>query len=304
MICFLDSRRAIWSTALVMGSLFILSGCKHVYRGHGVEPSISGPYIQPDDDEPLLDSPALYEPLPELSPVPPLPGAGHSIPPEPLPPPAPAEPTSTQAEPGQQPVSQQARSFWSQMSARASTGRSASVSPLPKLRQGRHAAVASNTVPNRITASHLAASPFGVSTLRTNSIASKIDTTTAGDITSFSNLAGERNNQPIESVSSPALRGGPSFPRPQSASAGVDTRGPVITPASQPMTTENKGIENWPHRPQTSTLVTDSQKNALPLLAREVQAAPSGETPFGSTEQAPDEVQEEVTVPSLLPPGP
>jgi len=304
----LDSRRAIWSTAVVIGSLFILSGCKHVYRGSGVESSVSGPYLQPYDGEPLPDTPALHEPLPELSPVPPLPGAGHSVPPEPLPPPAPpapSEPTSAQSEPGKQPVSQ-TRSFWSQMSARASTSRSTPAGELPKLRQGRHAAVASNTVSNRTMSPRLAVAPFGGSTSAagTNSMTSTIDESTAVDFPSLSNLAGEHNNQPIESVSSPALRGGLSFPASRSALADVETRGPIITPMQQPITTRGGAIENWPYRSQPSAFATDSRKNVPSPQASEVQTTPSNEAQLGLTEQAPAAAQEEVRVPSLLPPGP
>lgn len=297
----LDSRRATWSTVVVVGSLFMLSGCKHVYRGSGVESSVSGSYMQPYDGEPLLDTPALHEPLPELSPVPPLPGAGHSVPPEPLPPPAPAEPTSAQSESGKQPVLQ-TQSFWSQLSARASTGRSTSVSQLPKIRQGRHAAVASSTASARIMDSRLAASPLGVSTstTRTNSTDSKIDETTAKDFYSLSNLAGENNNQPIESVSSSASRGSLAFPVPRSTLAEAETKGVVITPMQQPITTRSGVIEDWPYRWQPSGIAADSRKNVSPQPASEIQTTPSNETQFGLTGPA----LEEVKVPSLLPPGP
>ncbi len=305
MNCSLDSRRALCFTVVVIGSLSILSGCKHVYRGSGVEPPVSGPYLQPSDGEPLLGTPARHEPLPELSPVPPLPGAGHSVPPEPLPPPAPAEPTSTQAKPGQQPVSQ-TKSFWSQMSARASTGRSDPVSPLPTLREGRHAALASIGVSNRMMDPRLAATPLGFSTTtpRTNSLASKIGETTAGDIHSFSNLAGEHHNLPIASASSPALRTGLSVPVLRSEWAGVDAQGPVITPLQQPIATRSGVIENWPYRSQSPEFVADSRKNVSPPQASKVPTSPASEIQFGSTEPAPAAAQEEATVTSLLPPGP
>ena len=306
MNCFLDSWRAIWSTAVVIGSFFILSGCKHIDRGSSIGPSVSAPYAQPYDGEPLLDTPTMNEPLPELSPVPPLPGAGHSVPPEPLPPPAPAEPTSAQSEPGKQPVSQ-IKPFWSQMTASAATGRSTPISPLPKLRQGRHAAVVLNAVSNRTMDQRLAAAPFGVSTSTpgTNSIASNIHETTVRDFHSLSNLAGENNNQRIESVSSPALRGGLSFPASRSALAEVEAKGLVIAPMQQPITTRSGVIEDWPYRLQPLTFTVDARKNVLPQQASEEQATPSNETQFGSTEQAPSAAQEEATVPSLLlPPGP
>ena len=305
MFCSLDFQRAIWSTVVVIGSLFILSGCKHVYRGSGVESSVSGPYMQQDDGEPLLNSPALHEPLPELSPVPPLPGAGHSVPPEPLPPPAPSEPTSTQAEPSQQPVSK-TKSFWSQVPARASTGRSTPVSQLPTLRQGRHAAMASNGVSNRTLDPRLAATPYGgtASVAGTNSIASKIDETTAKNFPSLSNLTGEHDTQQIESVSSPALRGGLSFPAQRSTLAEVEARGPVITPMQQPITTRNGVIEDWPYRSQSTAFASDSRKNVSPPQASEVPTTTSNETQFGSTEPAPTAAQEAATIPSLLPPGP
>lgn len=307
MNCSLDSRRALCSTAVVIGSLFILSGCKHVYRGHGVESAVSGPYMQPYDGEPLPNTPALHEPLPELSPVPPLPGAGHSVPPEPLPPPAspaPSEPTSTQAEPGKQPVSQ-TKSFWSQVSARASTGRSTPVSQLPTLRQGRHAAIASNGVSNRTMDPRLAGTPFGVtaSAAGMNSIASKIDETTARNFPSLSNLTGEHDTRQIESVSSSALRGGLTFPAARSTLAEVEARGPVITPMQQPITTRNGVIEDWPYRSQPSALA-DVVKNAAPQQAGKVQTTPSNKFQFGSTEPTPAAARDETTVPSLLPPGP
>ena len=297
----LDSRRAIWSTVVVVGSLFMLSGCKHVYRGSGVESSVSGSCMQPYDGEPVLDTPALHDPLPELSPVPPLPGAGHSVPPEPLPPPAPAEPTSAQSESGKQPVLQP-QSFWSQLSARASTGRSTSVSQFPKVRQGRHAAFASSTASARIMDSRLAASALGVSTstTRANSTDSKLDETTTQGFYSLGNLAGENNNPPIESVSSSAVRGGLAFPVPRSTLAEVEAKGVVITPLPQPFTMRSGVIEDWPYRSQPTGIAAESRKIVSPQPASEVPTTPSNETQFGLTEPA----QAEMTVPSLLPPGP
>ncbi|MBC8115365.1 MAG: hypothetical protein H7062_13360 [Candidatus Saccharimonas sp.] len=303
----LNTRRALWSTAFVIGSLFVLSGCKHVYRGSGIEPSVSGPYMQPHDGEPLPGTPAFHEPLPELSPVPPLPGSGHSLPPEPLPPPAPpvpSEPTSAQSEPGQQPVAQ-TETFWSRLSARATTGRSTSVSQMSTIRQGRHAAMASGGVSNRTMAPHLMAAPFGVSASAAgmNSNATLIDGSTARNFRSRSDVNDENNNRPIESVSAPAMRGGISVSASRSVLADVETVGPVITPLQHPITARGGVIEDWPYRAQPSTLA-DSGKNASPQQARQVPTTPSNGIQFGSTEPTPAAAQDEATVPSLLPPGP
>ena len=306
MNCDFDSRRAFCSTVVVMGSLLLLSGCKHIYRGDGVEASVSGPYMRPYHGDPLLDPPVQSEPLPELSPVPPLPGAGHSTPPEPLPPPpAPAEPNSAQAEPGR-PAGWQTRSRWSQLSARAFTGRLASASPLPPLRPGRHAPMASMGVLSRETDPRLAASPVGVSmaTPRMNSIGSKIGETTAGGGHSFDNHAGDHHGRYIEAVSTPALRSGPSLPVSQPALDGAESRRTAIVPMQQPIVTRNGVIEHWPYRSQPTTFLSDSRKDASPRPASAGPTTPSNETQFGSTEPTPFAAQEETTVPSLLPPGP
>lgn len=304
----LNSRRAIWSTAFVIGSLFVLSGCKHVYRGSGIEPSVSGPYMQPHDGEPLPGTPALHEPLPELSPVPPLPGAGHSLPPEPLPPPAPpasSEPTSAQSEPDQQRVSQ-TETFWSRWSPRATTSRSTPVSQMSTIRQGRHAAMAASGVSNRTMAPRLTAAPFGVSASAAgvNSNATPFDGSTTKNVRSRSDVTGENNNRPIESVSAPAMRGGISVPASRSVLAGVETVGPVITPLLSPITARGGVIEDWPYRAQPSAVAADSVKNAPPPQAGKVQTTPSNETRFGSTEPTPAVAQDAAMVPSLLPPGP
>lgn len=309
MNCDFDSRRAFCSTAVVVGSLLLLSGCKHIHRGDGVEASVSGPYMRPYHGDTSLDTPVQSEPLPELSPVPPRSGAGHSVPPEPLPPPpppAPAEPNSARAEPGR-PAGLQTRSRWSQLSARASTGRLASGSPLPPLRQGRHAAIASMGVSNRATDPRFAAFPVGVSTAtpRTNSIDSRIGETTAGGGHSFDNQAGGPHGRYIEAVSTPTWRSGPSFPVSQPTLDGAVSREPAIVPMQQPIVTRNGVIEHWPYRSQPPTFLADSVKDASPKPANAVPTTPSNETRFGSTEPAPFAAREETTaVPSLLPPGP
>ncbi len=291
----LKSRQAVWSTVVVIGSLPIFSGCKHVYRGSGVESSVSGPYVQSFDGEPQSETPALHEPLPELSPVPPLPGAGHSEPPEPLPPPAPpvpSVPANTQtepAEPDQQPVSQ-TRSFWSRIAARASVDRSASASPLPKVRPGRHAVVASNAASDRTMNPSPAAGLFGVSTWNSgvNSTASTAGETSPKYFHSPGNLAGVSHHQSIESGSTSASPGGFSPPTSRSGLADVETKGPVITPLPQPITTRSGVIEAWPHHSPSSAFANVTPKSDSPPPLSDVPAA----------------VQETATVPSLLPPGP
>lgn len=309
MSCSPASRRRIWSAAVVAGTLFLLSGCKHLDRGRSVEPAISGPSLQSYDGERSPDTPVLHEPLPELSPVPPLPGAGHSVPPEPLPPPspAPAEPSNTLVEPvvepGPKSVSR-SRSLWSQMSERASTVGSASDSPLPKLRQGRHAVVVSNSAPNRTMDSRFATTPFGVSvsTSRTSSSTSPTDEATARDVESLDKLAGN-NHRPIESVASFAWRGGHSFSHPRPVSAEVATQGPVITPMEQPIAIKRSVIEDWPYRSPPSPVAADTRKNVVPQQVGIEQPTLSNEAEAGSAVQAPAALRDEATVPLLFPPG-
>ncbi len=308
MFCSLNSRRAVWSTVVVLGSFCILSGCKHVYRGRGVESSVSGPYIQPHDSEPLLDTPALHEPLPELSPVPPLPESGHSVPPEPLPspiPPAPSEPTSAETESGNRSVTQ-TKSFWTQMSARLSTSRTIQASPLPIVRQGRHAAVASGATSNPAMVTHPANAIHGgsLSKLEANSIASRNDEVSGKHFHMPGNLASENSNRSVESVSNSTLPGSLSVTVARSARPEVVVGGPVIVPMQQPIAVRNGVIENWPYRSQPSTLAADVRtNNSLPLTG-EVQTAPANETQSGSIEPPPAAERVEPTVPSLLPPGP
>lgn len=299
----MNSRRAIWPMVFAIGSLSILSGCRTAYRGNGVESSVSGPY-QPYSGEPQLSAPALHEPLPELSPVPPLPGAGHSEPPEPLPssvPPAPAEasrPQSETVEPDAQPVSQ-SKSIWSRFSARATSGRSISVSPLPKVRPGRHAASASSPASNRATSIGDTPSIFGA-----NSMAQGIDGTPYGGFHAPGNLVGLTKSRPVEAVSSPAVRSGLALPASGSALSEADAIGPIITPLQIPNSTSGGVIEAWPHRSQPAAIPGFVRKNASPPLLKDLPVASSNETQFGSIQPAPAAVQDEATVPSLLPPGP
>ena len=297
-----NSRRAIWSMVFVIGSLSVLSGCKSVYRGYGAESSDHGPY-QPYSGEPPLNTPALHEPLPELSPVPPLPGAGHSVPPEPLPspvPPAPAEasrPQSETVEPDAQPVSQ-SKSFWSRFSARATSGSSIPSGPLPKVRPGRHAAIASSPVSNLATLIGGTPSIFG-----TNAMAQGIDGTPPGGFHASDNFAGLMKSQPVETVSSPAVRSGLALPALGSSLSKADAIGPMITPLQEPNSTSGGVIEAWPYRSQPATIPGFVQKNASPPPLQGLPVAPSNETPFGSLKPAPAAVQDQATVPSLLPPG-
>ena len=299
----MNSRRMIWSMAFLIGSLSVLSGCKTAYRGSRVESSVSGPY-QPYIGEPALSAPALHEPLPELSPVPPLPGAGHSVPPEPLPPPvppAPAEasrPQSEAVESDAQSVSQ-SKSFWSKFSARAGSGRSTLVSPLPKIRPGRHAASASSFASNHATPIGAAPSIFGKS-----SMAEGIGGTPYGGFHASGNLAGLTKRQPVETVSSPAIPSGLALPTSRSALAEAGAIGPMITPLQEPNSTRNEVIEAWPYRSQAAAIPSFSQNKASPPPLKDLPVASSNESQFGSIKPAPAAAQDDATVPSLLPPGP
>jgi hypothetical protein len=300
-----NTPRAIWSAAFVIGSLCVLPGCKHVYRGSGFESSVSGSPVQSYVGEPMPDSSASHEPLPELSPVPPLPGAGHSPAPEPVPPPAPSEPTSAQAEPETPPMSQ-TKSLWSQPSARGSIRKSSPTNSLATIRQGRHAAMASNVVPKQTVDPRFAAIPYRVAGSNPGSgpITSKNHETTAQDFPALGNPAGEHNSHSIESVSSPALRGGLSFPAARSTFAELESVGPHITPRQQPSTTRNGVIEDWPDRSQPAKLAANSRTNLAPPQLRNVPTAPSNASALGSFQATPAVAQDGASVPSLLPPGP
>ena len=306
MICYLNSRRAILSTAVVVGSLFILSGCKHFARSGGVQSSGSGSYLSPYDNPSATVSPALNEPLPELTPVPPLPGAGHSVPPEPLPPPpvppAPSTPTSALPAP-EGPAVSQTRSLWDQFSDRMSVDRPVPASPLPKLRQGRHAAVASAPTLNRTTEPRLSASALGNarSMQGSRSITSTVDDTVVNRIPPLNDLVGSGNGQPIESVSSLVSRDGGASSNARSGVLGSEPSGLVITPLQQPLVTGNGVIEDWPYHAQPSAFVANKQKIA-PIPP--IDETPTTESSVGSIEQTPAISKEEATVPSLLPPGP
>ena len=98
-------RRVLCSAVLVLGTLSVLPGCKHSYRSHGVDstlnPRFSSQPVDADyDDRAERNLSPRFESFPDLSPVPPLPGAGHSLPSDDALPPSPSpdsvSPTSLQ----------------------------------------------------------------------------------------------------------------------------------------------------------------------------------------------------------------
>ena len=225
------------------------------------------------------------------------------MPPEPLPPPAPlapAESSRVQSDPDKQP-GLPIGTYWSRMTSRVTTGRSTPVSPLSAIRQGRHAAAASNSLSNRTMGPHLAGNPFG-SFAGTDSTGSIINGSAARSLPSLSNVA--HDSRQIESVSSPALQSGDAWRLPRSALAEVETMGPTITPLQQPMATRSGVIESWPYRSQPSPVALGSRRNAPPQRAIEASITPPNETQFGSTELPPLAAPEAAAAPSLLPPGP
>ncbi len=315
-----SSRRVLCSAVLVLGTLSVLPGCKHSYRSYGVDstlnPRFSSQPVEADyDDGAEPNSAPQFESFPDLSPVPPLPGAGHSLPGDDALPPSPSpdsvSPTSLQLdsnpstdpspaiEPNLSPVAESSPR-WKQMLKVPSFPKRAVAQPLPPLKPGRY----SSSIASRMSAGSATEQLVGVRpqsalmhsaqfALRPSSPAFKSEEV---GVTSFQSLG---------SASHPSA--GLTFNSLPASAQSVNNDAllvPVITPLIAPIRTRSGLIEQWPHVAKKSISSASG-----PLKDGESSATDSLDPARTSlTELLPlpvaDQSVEDTGSPSLLPPGP
>ena len=308
MLFSVSSRRLLCSAVLIMGAFAGLPGCKHAYRGGGIDSPLGSrrvtqPLDADFDDGPRLHSAPRFESLPDLSPVPPLPGAGHSLPGGDGVPPSPTlnsvSPTSLQSEPtaaldatpsatpSLSPVAESEPSRWQQLLKVPSFPKRTLAQPLPPLKAGRFASPSNrNSSVGSASSPVLSARPQSALmhsaqfALRPSSPA--LSNNTEADVNDSRSL-GQASHQPV-----------PTLVSDEAATL------PVVTPMVRV-----GQIERWPHQAQTSSnsIKPRSMKHDESLLSGlldAAQASPLDELPLPVATQT----VEEAVSPALLPPGP
>ncbi len=313
-----SSRRVLCSAVLVLGTLSVLPGCKHAYRGNGSDSTIHSRFApQPveADYEGGVESHSApqFESLPDLSPVPPLPGAGHSLPGDDVLPPSPSSdsvsPTSLQldskphavpspaSEPNLSPVAESAPR-WKQMLKVPSFPKRAVAQPLPPLKPGRY----SSTIASRASTG--------------STVGQSVGARPQSALMHSAQFALRPSSSPLKSgesegVGFPSLGSG-SLPLSDSKNGSLtasaqsthdDAAIPDITPMIAPIRTRTGVVEQWPHQAKKQT------SPSAPLNSGESNAADSLDPAQAElTELLPlpvaAQTSDEDGSPSLLPPGP
>ena len=315
-----SSRRVLCSAVLVLGTLSVLPGCKHSYRSHGVDstlnPRFSSQPVDADyDDRAERNLSPQFESFPDLSPVPPLPGAGHSLPSDDALPPSPSpdsvSPTSLQLdsnpstnpspaiEPNLSPVAESSPR-WKQMWKVPSFPKRAVAQPLPPLKPGRY----SSSIASRTSAG--SATEQGVGVRPQSALMHSAQFALRPSSPAFkSEEAGVTSFQSLGSASSPST--GLTFNSlPASApSANNDALlVPVITPVIAPIRTRSGQIEQWPHVAKKSiSSASGSVKDGESSAADNRDPAEASLTELLPLPVA-NQFVEDAGSPSLLPPGP
>ena len=313
-----SSRRVLCSAVLVLGTLSVLPGCKHAYRGNGSDSTLNSRFApQPVEADyeggSGSNSAPQYESLPDLSPVPPLPGAGHSLPGEDALPPSPSpdsvSPTSLQldsnpaaapsptAEPNLSPVAESSPR-WKQMLKVPSFPKRAVAQPLPPLKPGRYSSsIASRAATGSATGQFVNARPQSALmssaqfALRPSSSTLKSGEADATSFPALGSGALSLSDSKNDSLTTSA------------PSSNDDAPMPVITPVIAPLRTRTGVVAHWPH-PAKKTI-----SPAAPLKSGESNMADSLDPAQAElTELLPlpaaAQTSNEDDSPSLLPPGP
>ena len=313
-----SSRRVLCSAVLVLGTLSVLPGCKHAYRGNGSDSTLNSRFSpQPVEADyeggSGSNSAPQYESLPDLSPVPPLPGAGHSLPGEDVLPPSPSpdsvSPTSLQLdsnpaaapsltpEPNLSPVAETAPR-WKQMLKVPSFPKRAVAQPLPPLKPGRYSSsIASRAAAGSTTGQFVNARPQSA-LMSSAQFALRPSSSTL--------KSGE-----ADATSFPALGSG-SYSLSDSKNGSLTTSAqssndnatmPVITPVIAPLSTRTGVVAHWPHPAKKTISPADPLNSGESHTADSLDPAQAELTkllPLPVAAQTSDEDGS----PSLLPPGP
>lgn len=309
-----SSRKILCSTVLVLGTLSVLPGCKHAYRGNGSDSTIHSRFapqpVEADyDGEVESHSAPQFESLPDLSPVPPLPGAGHSLPGDDVLPPSPSpdsvSPTSLQldskphavpspaSEPNLSPVAE-STPRWKQMLKVPSFPKRAVAQPLPPLKPGRYSStIASRPSTGSTVGQSVGARPQSALmhsaqfSLRQSSFPFKSGESEGGGFPSF-----DSGSVPMSDSKNGSL-----------SASTQPTNEDATIPVIAPIRTRTGVVEHWPHQAQKRTLPS------APLNSGESNSADSLDPAQAElTELLPLPVAAQTSnedgSPSLLPPGP
>lgn len=313
-------RRVLCSAVLVLGTLSVLPGCKHSYRSHGVDstlnPRFSSQPVDADyDDRAERNLSPRFESFPDLSPVPPLPGAGHSLPSDDALPPSPSpdsvSPTSLQLdsnpstnpspaiEPNLSPVAESSPR-WKQMWKVPSFPKRAVAQPLPPLKPGRY----SSSIVSRTSAG--SATEQGVGVRPQSALMHSAQFALRPSSPAFkSEEAGVTSFQSLGSASPPST--GLTFNSLPASGQSANNDAllvPVITPVIAPIRTRSGQIEQWPHVAKKSiSSASGSVKDGESNPADNRDPAEASLTELLPLPIA-NQFVEDAGSPSLLPPGP
>lgn len=311
-------QRVLCSAVLVLGTLSVLPGCKHAYRGNGSDSTIHSRFApQPVETDyeggAESNSAPQFEPLPDLSPVPPLPGAGHSLPGEDALPPSPSpdsvSPTSLQldsnpaaapsptAESHLSPVAESSPR-WKQMLKVPSFPKRAVAQPLPPLKPGRYSSsIASRASTGSATGQFVNARPQSA-LMSSAQFALRPSSSTL--------RSGE-----ADATSFPALGSG-SYSLSDSKNGSLTTSAqssndnatmPVITPVIAPLSTRTGVVAHWPHPAKKTISPADPLNSGESHTADSLDPAQAELTKLLQLPVA-AQTSDEDGSPSLLPPGP
>ena len=311
-----SSRKILCSAVLVLGTLSVLPGCKHAYRGNGSDSTIHSRFSpQPveADYEGGAESHSApqFEPLPDLSPVPPLPGAGHSLPGDDALPPSPdsVSPTSLQldsnpaaapsptTETNLSPVADSSPR-WKQMLKVPSFPKRAVAQPLPPLKPGRYSSsIASRASTGSATGPFVNARPQSA-LMSSAQFALRPSSSTLksgeADATSFPSL-GSGALSLSDSKNGSLTTSSPS--------SNDDATMPVIASAIAPLRTRTGVVAHWPHPAKKTISQADTLKSGESNMADSLDPAQAELTELLPLPAANQSV-EDAGSPSLLPPGP
>jgi len=310
-----SSRRILCSAVLVLGTLCVLPGCKHAYRGNGSESTIHSRFaphpVEADyEDRDESKSAPQFESLPDLSPVPPLPGAGHSLPGEDSLPPSPSpdsvSPTSLQldsnptavpspaSEPNLSPVAESSPR-WKQMLKVPSLPKRAVAQPLLPLKPGRY----SSTIASRASAGSTAGQMVGARPQSALMHSAQF----ALRPSSSPLKSGESEGVGFPSSDSGSLPLADSKNGSLTASINEDPAIPVIAPTIAPIRSRTGVVEYWPHQTQKRTPPPSPLNNGESDAADSPNPA-QAELAELLTLPVAAQTSDKDGSPSLLPPGP
>lgn len=303
--------RRLSSIAFALAALVGASGCQQMSAWTNMSPRVSTPSAAPFGHSPSSDTYFHRPDAAPLTPVPDLPGPGHSVPLDLPPPPAPSEGVNSPKSLGDA-VTTRSKALWNmrpmsffrRKDERSDTFEAMQATTRTSTESPSQAAVKTD----RVSASpniDRARSNIERASSRLNNPA--FATNASGNPTSY---------EPIRRPSGPKIIVTPSQQPAQlpTSTLGESHTGPVITPGAQYTIERETPIESWPHaRAGTNERATANERtNANDRAAIHFRRQPPkmSADAFAPTEPAGQSLQfappsaGAATVPLLLPPGP